>query len=303
MRSAPHLVVVDTDGGLDDALALLFLARHPAVRLLGVGSVHGNVPAPAAAANALRVLELAGDDHTPVALGADAPLKQDVHFRHPDDPLGHLVGPPTRQPAGESAAEQLVRLTRAHPGEVSVLALGPMTNLAHALDVDPDLPRLLRAVVAMGGVFTGPGNITEHAESNVHHDPDAAARICTAGFDLTLVGLDVTRQVTPTTSWLRALAADHSMPWAAYAQLLADTPREQRPPLPLHDPLAAAVLLEPALVTCRSGVVHVDTTQDNTRGRTRRDEEATAGPAARAAVTVDVPASLRLLLSGLLAGQ
>lgn len=111
MNNVQH-VIVDTDGGLDDALALVHLARSPSIDLVAVGSVYGNVTTDAAASNSLRALELAGDHHTPVALGAAVPLNRELQLRHPDDPFGTAAGPPTRDVSGEDAAEQLVRLER-----------------------------------------------------------------------------------------------------------------------------------------------------------------------------------------------
>lgn len=197
-------VVVDQDGGLDDALALILLARAPGIEIVGIGSVHGNVTAEAAASNGLRALELGGNRTTPVAVGAAEPLAQPLHLAHPEDLLGKLAGAPKRAPApAETAAEQLVRLAHEHAGEIDLLTLGPLTNIALALRAEPELPRLLRRVVSMAGALTVKGNISEHAESNVWHDPEAAAEVMTAGFDLTLVPLDVTRKATVTRLWAR----------------------------------------------------------------------------------------------------
>lgn len=235
-----HRVVVDTDPGLDDALALQYLTRHPAVEILGVGSVHGNVPAHAAANNALRLLELVNDTETPVVVGAEEPLAQPLQLGQPSDEFGALAGAPRRQPAEASAADLIVQTARAMPGEVSLLALGPLTNVALALTKEPDLPHLLGRVVMMGGAITGAGNATAFAESNIAHDPEAAERVITAGFELTMVGLDVTRSATASPTWVRAIAADPL--WGEFARHVLTQYGDDLPPLPLHDPLTVRLV-------------------------------------------------------------
>ncbi|MYW90860.1 hypothetical protein G3I59_09665 [Amycolatopsis rubida] len=210
-------VIVDQDGGIDDALALVLLARAPGVEIVGVGSVHGNVTATAAADNGLRVLEIAGDHSTPVAVGASEPLARPLHLAHPEDLLRTAAGSPKRKPVGEeTAAGQLVRLARENPGRVDLLTLGPLTNVALALDAEPELPRLVRRMVSMAGAFEVKGNISDCAESNVWHDPEAAARVVAAGFDLAVVPLDLTRKATVTRLWLEHLAADQDRLWGGW---------------------------------------------------------------------------------------
>lgn len=281
-----HLIV-DTDGGLDDALALSYLARHRGVNLVAVGSVHGNVPAQAAANNSLRILELSGNTATPVAIGAEAPLNQPLHLGHPEDPVGALAGTPTRIPSAESAAEQIVRLSRQQPQTHTLLALGPLTNIALALSAEPDLPRLLHRIVIMGGAFAAAGNRTADAESNIWHDPEAADAVLSAGFDCTVVPLDVTRQAVATREWLAALATNPTHLWGQAAAALLQQPGEL-PPLPLHDPLAAVLALEPALAEFDHHPVRVRLDEDPARGKTTA--EATDGPRPSIAVAKKVDA-------------
>lgn len=266
MDSTRH-VIVDTDGGIDDALALIHVVRSPSIDLVAVGSVHGNVTTEAAARNSLRSLELAEDNHTPVAVGAAAPLTRELKLRHPEDLFGSAAGAPSREPTPESAVEQLVRLARQRPGQLSLLTLGPMTNIAQALAVEPALPDKIGKVVAMAGVIASPGNITPVAETNVWNDPDAFKVVLTAGFDLTLVGLDVTRLATATSEWLQALAEDQTQLWGQYAAALLSEHGDQLPPLPLHDPLAAAVLIDPTVATLEHRTVAVSTSNDDLRGQ------------------------------------
>ena len=142
-----------------------------------------------------------------------------------------------------------------------------MTNIAQALAVEPALPDKLGKVVAMAGVIASPGNITPVAETNVWNDPDAFKVVLTAGFDLTLVGLDVTRLATATSEWLQALAEDQTQLWGQYAAALLSEHGDQLPPLPLHDPLAAAVLIDPTVATLEHRTVAVSTSNDDLRGQ------------------------------------
>ena len=154
----PLTVVLDCDTGVDDTLAILYAALHPAVDLLGVGAVWGNVDVDTATRNSLHTVHMAGRPEVPVARGAAGPLTGAppvfAFHVHGDDGQGNAgTGRTVGHPAAETAAEQIVRLARAHPGEVEVVAVGPMTNLALALGLCPELPQLLRGVTIMGGAL------------------------------------------------------------------------------------------------------------------------------------------------------
>jgi purine nucleosidase len=314
-------IVLDTDPGIDDALAILYLAARPEAEIVAVGSVHGNVPAPLAAVNALRVLELVGLQHVPVAVGARRPLAQPLHTSehvHGPDGLGGRAGrPPHTRPTSESAAEQLVRLARAEPGELTLLALGPLTNLALALLLEPELPGLLRSVVVMGGGLATPGNITAHAEANVWHDPEAAELTVDAGFEnLTLVGINVTETVPAGPDWLAAVSALDG-PRAGFAAGLLDhyadfyAARFGHRACILHDPLAAAIMLDPDLATYRDMVLAVELRGAHTRGQIVADLRQTSSDAhadsaiapgralVRVADTVDADAFLSRMFAAL----
>lgn len=273
-------IIIDTDPGVDDALAIMYLAAQEDAEIVAVGSVHGNVPAPLAATNALRVLELVGLE-VPVAVGAARPLAQPLQtaeFVHGDDGLGGHAGPPPRgTPCAGSAAEQLVRLARKHPGELTLLALGPLTNIALAVLLEPDLPKLLRAVVVMGGAVTVPGNITPYADANFFHDPEAADLVLGAGFpDLVLVSLDATEQARAGADWLAKVDALDT-PRARFANLLLDhygrfyANMFGEVSCTLHDPLAAALMFDPKLATYRELPLSVELTGTHTRGKVVSD--------------------------------
>lgn len=303
-------IILDTDPGVDDALAIMYLAAQPDAEIVAAGSVHGNVTAELAALNTLRLFELVGLD-VPVTVGAAKPLAQPLQtaeFVHGDDGLGGNAGPlPKGTPAPGSAAEQLVRLARANPGELTLLALGPLTNVAIATLLEPELPRLLGRVVVMGGAVNVPGNITPYADANFYHDPEAAELVLGAGFpDLTLVALDVTEHARADVEWLESVAAlDGPVPRFAtalldhYGRFYANMFGKKL--CTLHDPLAAAVLLDPALAGYRELALGVELTGTHTRGKVVSDVRAIASDAyistnagadrtpVKIADTVDVP--------------
>ncbi|MBB4966856.1 nucleoside hydrolase [Saccharothrix violaceirubra] len=311
--------MIDTDPGIDDALAILYLATRPEVEIVAIGTVHGNTTAHQAALNILRVLDIADHPDVPVAVGAARPLAQPLHtaeFVHGPDGLGGHPGPPsTRDLAGTSAAEQLVRLARDHPGGLTLLALGPLTNLALALLLEPELPHLVGRVVAMGGALAVPGNITPYAEANLWHDPEAADLVLAAGFDLTLVPLDVTESVRADRAWYDALAHAGTRRARFATAILRHygTFYETvlgRPEYTLHDPLAAVLTLDPALAEHRMLPVAVELTGTHTRGRLVADLRLLAEDAdlpgvitdrapVAVATAVDAPIVLDRLLSAL----
>lgn len=276
----PPLVLVDCDTGVDDALAILYLAADPQVEILAVGTVDGNVAAELGAENSLRALEVAGRPTVPVAIGARAPLLQESrhaeHF-HGQDGLGdsHLP-PPGGRPTDEGAVEQMLRLARSQPGEVSLLALGPLTNVALALGVEPRLPELLREVVIMGGAVACPGNQSPWAEFNIAHDPEAAEMVLRARWRrCTLVGLDVTGEAILEPAGHQRLGGSVAAEFAS--RILAQQMRTNHR-FELCDPLAAAILVDRSLATFQRLPVSVDLDGRHTRGATVADRRTTLAP-------------------------
>jgi purine nucleosidase len=303
-------LIVDCDTGIDDAVTLLYLAGRPDVEIVAVGSVHGNVPTTTAARNTLRVLEIAGLDGVPVAVGAPRPLAQDLdtaEFVHGADGLGDTAQPaPRRSVEAGSAVEQLVRLARARPGELSLLAIGPLTNLGLALLVEPELPQLLRQVVIMGGAFDVAGNVTPWAEANIAHDPEAAQLVMSAGWPLRVVSLDVTHRTLLEAPDLARVAAGEGevarFTWAIL-QFYLDF-YEQRfghRACPVHDGLAAALLLEPELASWAERIVDVELRGERLRGATLADRRVLGeAPPERATVSVAVDVERDAVIAGLL---
>lgn len=192
-------IIIDTDPGIDDAMAIHYAFAHPGLEVLGLTTVFGNVHTETATRNALALAEQAGLT-CPVAHGADRPLVRDLidpaDFVHGADGFGDLPpSAPSGMPDPRDAARFLCETVAAHPGEVTIVALAPLTNLALALTHDPGIARLVRDVVIMGGAVDVGGNVSPHAEANIHNDPDAADRVFAAPWEMTLVGLDVTTRV------------------------------------------------------------------------------------------------------------
>ncbi|MEU4220185.1 nucleoside hydrolase [Actinoplanes sp. NPDC026623] len=242
---------LDCDTGIDDALALALLLGHPGVELTAVGTVSGNTAAGQAARNTLDLLALAGRDDIPVAAGAHHPLggryAGGATRIHGGNGIGGVELPRApREPAPGTAADLLIEAARRHPGELRVVATGPMTNLAAALRREPELAALVRDVTVMGGAVRVPGNITGHAEANIANDPTAAAEVLDAAWPVTLVPLDVTMRHR-FGEHDRAALADRGTPLTAALAAMLITyldhyeARLGERRVPLHDPLAAGI--------------------------------------------------------------
>lgn len=195
-----HNIILDTDPGIDDAQAIAFALCHPDINLLGLTTVFGNASVDVTTSNALLVLEQYGRSDIPVARGAGEPLSQirmpAPDFVHGTDGMGNVnLPPPTATEVSESAAELIVRMVNERPGELSLVAIGPLTNIAQAVMLDPSLPSKVKELVVMGATVDRPGNVTPLAEANFINDPHAADVVCAYDWPLSIIGLDVTIQV------------------------------------------------------------------------------------------------------------
>lgn len=285
---AARPLILDVDTGVDDAMAILYAAASPEVELIAATTVMGNVTVDHATENTLAVLELVGLGGVEVARGAARPLVRDHEpfpVVHGERGLGRAeLATPAREASPLSAAQLLVETARGRPGEVLLVATGPLTNVALALADEPALPELLGGFAIMGGAFARGGNATPAAEANIWVDPDAAQAVF-RGFSgrpadrLPLcAGLDVTDRVQLSTSALDAICAG-----------APDSPvgRFLRGALPfyiefyermgvaggaaMHDPLALALALDPTLATFETTRVEVETDGTWTRGMTVAD--------------------------------
>jgi purine nucleosidase len=266
-------ILLDVDTGVDDALALGLAAFWPNVELVSVSTLTGNADVTMTTANTLTVLDFVGASQVPVCRGASRPLvKSPVTSAqvHGNTGLGSAELPKsTRQEMNEKGPASIVRLARERKGELTLVCVGPLTNLAIALNVEPALAQWLRKLVIMGGAFQIPGNITPHAEFNFYVDPDAAHQVLAAGIpDVTLVGLDVSHQTAlPRAAWEAAQRLT-SPSAVLIAEVCKDTfERRRLDGFYLHDPLAFGVALDPTLVECENVTVGVIVDGEE-RGRT-----------------------------------
>ncbi len=270
----PTKVVFDTDPGVDDAMALYYALAHPGIDVVGITTTFGNVVVEQAAANALYLCALAGR-HIPVAMGVSQPLQKKPEappgFIHGADGLGNLLMrvPTTGELDPRPAAQFIVDTVRQSPGEITLVAVGPLGNLAAALQLAPELPSLVKEVVLMGGTVLEAGNVSPVAEANIWNDPHAADAVFTAGWPLTMVGLDVTHRVILPLALFKRVA-DHHQHIAT--DTLHHAVRFYSAYYSAHDPavgsingcyghdvLAFVVLTHPELFTLQAGRVRVAT--------------------------------------------
>jgi purine nucleosidase len=291
--------IIDTDPGIDDAVAILLALSMPGWAVLGLTTVAGNIGLERTTRNAGRILALAGRPDIPVIEGADRPLARapiDAGWVHGGDGLGGVAFPePLAAPRSGAVAWMAGTLAAEPPGTVDILALGPMTNLALLLRDHPGAAGRARRIIAMGGAVAEPGNVGPRGEFNLAADPEAAAAVL-AGLPVTLIPLDVTRKVRAGPAELAALRGSDRPHARASADLIAayfQTTRggESRP---LHDPCVMLMAAEPGLfaVETRGLAVALDA-----------DPGALdpGGPPVAVAMGVDAPAALALL-TGRLAG-
>jgi inosine-uridine nucleoside N-ribohydrolase len=275
-KTSPSRVIIDTDPGVDDALALLLALRSPELKIEAITPVAGNVPLSLTLPNALRMAEIAGRTDIPVAVGAKAPLFRRLvtaTYAHGENGLGGAVFPePKLKPVDMPATEMIRQIVHKYPHEVTLITIGPMTNVAAALNADSELASLVKALVMMGGSLSG-GNITPAAEFNVYVDPEAAKIVFQSGIPITMVGLDVTRKTSLTDEHQRMLQSNPdpvSQAAAKIARNAIDHTRAQGFTVGpnMHDSLAIAAFLDPSILKWRDYYVDVETTGELTAGET-----------------------------------
>jgi purine nucleosidase len=263
-----HKVIYDTDPGVDDAMALLFLHRHPEIDLLGVTTIFGNASIETTTRNAL-FLKREWNIPCPVAKGASVtfdPARQErpwPTFVHGRNGLGDIDVPETIDlpPDQRPAYQFIIDTIRANPGEVRLVAVGRMTNLALALKHDPEIVKLVKDVVIMGGSFYVPGNVSPVAEANIHGDPEAADVVMTAAWKVVVIGLDVTAVTTMSRSYL----ADMASAGDPAVQLLNDLSQSYidfykhavDDGMMVHDSCASVYVVAPELFSGITGPVRV----------------------------------------------
>ena len=270
-------LIIDTDPGIDDALALFFALAAPDVQLEAVTTVSGNVSVDKTTRNALALLELAGRGNVPVARGANRPLLRPAVYAdhvHGRNGVGDVELPePHHEPAALHAVEMIIQTILGAPGEITLVTLGPLTNLALAVRREPRIAEAVREVVTMGGALRVPGNVTPAAEFNIYADPHAAQIAFSAGWPIRLVSLDVTQQTVMAREQFAALAQT-GHPVTRTIQAVTDYYYDQFAGprgiegLSMHDPLCVAAALHPDLIEWRRAYVEVELTGAYTAGAT-----------------------------------
>lgn len=275
-------IIIDTDPGQDDAVAILLaLASPEAFDVLGIVTVAGNVGLAQNARNALKVVELSGRTEVPVYAGCERPIRRPlVTAEHVHGPTG-LDGPDLPEPSirlqDRHGVDFIIdTLRQEEPGTVTLCTLGPLTNIAVALVKAPDIAARVREIVMMAGAYFEVGNITPAAEFNVYVDPEAADVVLRSGIPITMIPLDVTHGVLSLSHRLEDFTALGNKAGKAVAEMLSfserfDLEKYGGEGAPLHDPCVIAWLLKPDLFEGRKINVTVETTSELTRGMTVAD--------------------------------
>lgn len=263
-------VIFDTDPGIDDALAILAALRSPDLEVIGLTTVFGNTDIDQVTLNALRLLELEGNDHIPVAKGCGVPLVLPAEALgtqvHGVDGLGNTHMPlPHGQLDPRHAAQFIIDTVMQNPYEVTLAPLGPLTNIALAYHLEPRIASLVKEVVLMGGCAFALGNISPVAEANIYHDPHAAEIVFGAPWKVTMVGLDITTKIVMTPDYFTKLysARNAAVQFLERIQPCYQEFHEQvyglRGSIHTHDPAVTAYILAPELFTCEQMPVYVVT--------------------------------------------
>jgi uridine nucleosidase len=274
---AQHRIIIDTDPGIDDAMAIFFALNSPEIELVGLTTTFGNGHTDLTTINALRLLEIAGRSDIPVAQGASQPIasafEEPGWVVHGEDAQGNLHLPlPTSHAIQQSAPEFIVEQVMNAPGEITLVPIGPLTNIARALQLEPRIAEAVREVVIMGGNALCPGNITPAAEANIFHDVEAADMVFGAAWPVTMVGLDVTHKTILTAQQLARLDGSSKATTRHLSQIIPfylNFTREvnKLDGIFLHDPTTLAYLIAPDAFQTRKSFIRVES-ESFSRGKT-----------------------------------
>jgi purine nucleosidase len=294
----PRRIILDCDPGHDDAIAILLAAGSPNIDLVGITTVAGNQTLEKTTRNARVVATIAGLHNLPIVAGCDRPLLRRLRTAAEYHGDSGLDGPepvtPTVPLASGHAVDFLIDSVMAAPGELTIVATGPLTNLAIALRKQPEMVEAAREVVIMGGAH-GTGNVTPAAEFNIFVDPEAAAVVFEAPWTVTMMGLNLTHQAICTEDTQRAIASIGT-PAARFANSLLTFFRESCRKAagmvdpPVHDACAVGYVANPDLFETRSANVEIELYGTATTGMTVVDFKPSDGPERRIGVSLDAPA-------------
>ncbi len=311
----PRRIIIDTDPGIDDAMAIFYALESPELEVVGLTTVFGNSHTHVTTPNALRLLEIAGRSDVPVAAGADRPLamayRGPADFVHGEDSQGNVhLPPPSTQPVDQHAVQFIIDRVMAAPGTITLVPLGPLTNIALAMLLEPRLSEHLAGIVLMGGNAFCPGNASPAAEANILNDPEAADIVFGAACEVVMAGLDVTESTFMTGEMIDAIGAVDN-PRARHVSAILPLYREfnrtesGRDGIFVHDSTAISYLVAPEHYGSVSLPVRVDTGHGVGRGATwaskrRHRQDAWSGrPPVTILTEVDEPAVLALELGRL----
>lgn len=270
-------IIFDVDTGIDDALAMAYALNSPELKILGFTTCFGNVSVEDATRNTLVVLEKLGKS-VPVFSGANKPLarklKEYPKHVHGEDGLGNTLDKdPIGKAETETAVDYIINQVKKLPHEITIISVGPLTNLALAVKKEPKIAELVKEVVIMGGAVYAPGNVTPYSEANIKADPEAAECVFSSGLPVTIVGLDVTMQTllpnTELVNW-RAIGSEAAHFLANMTSFYMEAYESFHPGIggcALHDPLAVGVAIDPSLVETEKLNVKV-TLEGEETGRT-----------------------------------
>jgi purine nucleosidase len=295
-------MILDTDPGVDDAMAILFALKRPGIRLEALTTVFGNTDIDTGTTNALRLLELAGRSDVPVARGAGHPLMRPfvkaADHVHGKNGLGEISLPePKARTVDESASDLIIRMARESPGEITLCPVGPITNVAVALTRAPEIAGLFKEIVVMGSTIFHPGIQgipTPLADANFWNDPEAAQIVLRSGANITLVGMDVTMQVPLTAPMRETIARDGGhvgKTLMAISEFYVNSYATMYPGIlgcGMHDPLAVAIAEDRSLVKTERMCVDIELAGALTRGMAVADRRRTAAARQNADVCLEV---------------
>jgi len=297
-EAKPRRVIFDTDPGVDDAMALFLLLRSPELTLDAVTSIYGNVDVEQTTRNALILLDVAGRPDIPVAAGVGSPLMRPPRLSgvvvHGDNGLGGAELPaPSRGVVSQRAAELIVERVMASPGEITIIAVGPLTNIALATCLEPKIVQNVHELIIMGGAVTVPGNVTPLAEANFHNDAESAAIVFSAGYRMALIGLDVTLKALITPAQIETLR-ERGGPMGEFTHAISShygqhyIRRTGLPGFPMHDSAAILYAIDPGYFTVENWYLEVETHSPRAYGMVMADRRGRWGQPPNTAVCVDI---------------
>jgi inosine-uridine nucleoside N-ribohydrolase len=274
-ETTPKRVIIDTDPGTDDAMAIILALNSPELKVEALTVVPGNVDGRQGLENALKIVSLAGRCDVTVAGGAQHPLNQKLitaQFWHGKNGLADVELPPSKCKADPRFGPDLIiEMIHKFPHEITLIPVGPLTNIALAVSKDPSIAGLVKDIVIMGGSITG-GNVNGAAEANIYNDPEAAQIVFNAGWTVTMVGSDVGERTLITRKYLALLQSSHG-PQSDFIAKIADfyltrSEKSGYSGAAMYDPLAVGIALDPTLGTLKEMHVDVETKGEFTRGET-----------------------------------